>query len=156
MEKEVLEEYISLFEKVAHKSANLEELQKKYEPNSVFDDLEIWELYAAHIIAEYLPQKINVLGEEDERITNIDEWMFSSAFLFEPYWIIKYQDVYYAFDFEDELGEKGTEYLKLRDYLWERKVQEIAEELEGFIDEECTVGSDEDGNSIIRLDDEGN
>ena len=39
MEKEVLEEYISLFEKVAHKSANLEELQKKYEPNSVFDDL---------------------------------------------------------------------------------------------------------------------
>lgn len=156
MEKEVLEEYISLFEKVAHKSANLEELQKKYEPNSVFDDLEIWELYAAHIIAEYLPQKINVLGEEDERIMNIDEWMFSSAFLFEPYWIIKYQDVYYAFDFEDELGEKGTEYLKLRDYLWERKVQEIAEELEGFIDEECTVGSDEDGNSIIRLDDEGN
>lgn len=156
MEKEVLEEYISLFEKVAHKSANLEELKKKYEPNSVFDDLEIWEIYAAHIIAEYLPQKINVLGEEDERIMNIDEWMFSSAFLFEPYWIIKYQDVYYAFDFEDELGEKGTEYLKLRDYLWERKVQEIAEELEGFIDEECTVGSDEDGNSIIRLDDEGN
>ena len=152
MEKEVLEEYISLFEKVAHKSANLEELKKKYEPNSVFDDLEIWEIYAAHIIAEYLPQKINVLGEEDERIMNIDEWMFSSAFLFEPYWIIKYQDVYYAFDFEDELGEKGTEYLKLQDYLWERKVQEIAEELEGFIDEECTVGSDEDGNSIIRLD----
>ena len=79
MEKEVLEEYISLFEKVAHKSANLEELQKKYEPNSVFDDLEIWELYTAHIIAEYLPQKIDVLGEEDERIMNIDEWMFSSA-----------------------------------------------------------------------------
>lgn len=93
MEKEVLEEYISLFEKVAHKSANLEELQKKYEPNSVFDDLEIWELYVAHIIAEYLPQKIDVLGEEDERIMNIDEWMFSSAFLFEPYWIIKYQDI---------------------------------------------------------------
>lgn len=45
MEKEVLEEYISLFEKVSHKSANLEELQKKYEPNSVFDDLEIWELF---------------------------------------------------------------------------------------------------------------
>ncbi len=156
MEKEVLEEYISLFEKVAHKSANLEELQKKYEPNSVFDDLEIWEIYAAHIIAEYLPQKINVLGEEDERIMNVDEWMFSSAFLFEPYWIIKYQDMYYAFDFEDELGEKGTEYSKLQDYLWERKVQEIAEELEGFINEECTVGSDEDGNSIIRLDDEGN
>lgn len=155
MEKEVLEEYISLFEKVAHKSANLEELQKKYEPNSVFDDLEIWEIYAAHIIAEYLPQKINVLGEEDERIMNVDEWMFSSAFLFEPYWIIKYQDMYYAFDFEDELGEKGTEYSKLQDYLWERKVQEIAEELEGFINEECTVGSDEDGNSIIRLDDEG-
>lgn len=144
MEKEVLEEYISLFEKVAHKSANLEELQKKYEPNSVFDDLEIWEIYAAHIIAEYLPQKINVLGEEDERIMNVDEWMFSSAFLFEPYWIIKYQDMYYAFDFEDELGEKGTEYSKLQDYLWERKVQEIAEELEGFINEECTVGSDED------------
>ena len=156
MEKEVLEEYISLFEKVAHKSANLEELQKKYEPNSVFDDLEIWEIYAAHIRAEYLPQKINVLGEEDERIMNVDEWMFSSAFLFEPYWIIKYQDMYYAFDFEDELGEKGTEYSKLQDYLWERKVQEIAEELEGFINEECTVGSDEDGNSIIRLDDEGN
>ena len=128
MEKEVLEEYISLFEKVAHKSANLEELQKKYEPNSVFDDLEIWEIYAAHIIAEYLPQKINVLGEEDERIMNVDEWMFSSAFLFEPYWIIKYQDMCYAFDFEDELGEKGTEYLKLQNYLWERKVQEIAEE----------------------------
>lgn len=156
MEKEVLEEYISLFEKVAHKSANLEELQKKYEPNSVFDDLEIWEIYAAHIIAEYLPQKINVLGEEDERIMNVDEWMFSSAFLFEPYWIIKYQDMYYAFDFEDELGEKGTEYLKLQNYLWDRKVQEIAEELEGIIGEECTVGSDEDGNSIIRLDDEGN
>lgn len=156
MEKEVLEEYISLFEKVAHKSANLEELQKKYEPNSVFDDLEIWEIYAAHIIAEYLPQKINVLGEEDERIMNVDEWMFSSAFLFEPYWIIKYQDMYYAFDFEDELGEKGTEYLKLQNYLWDRKVQEIAEELEGIIGEECTVGSDEDGNFIIRLDDEGN
>lgn len=156
MEKEVLEEYISLFEKVAHKSANLEELKKKYEPNSVFDDLEIWEIYAAHIIAEYLPQKINVLGEEDERIMNVDEWMFSSAFLFEPYWIIKYQDMYYAFDFEDELGEKGADYSKLQDYLWERKVQEIAEELEGFINEECTVGSDEDGNSIIRLDDEGN
>lgn len=96
------------------------------------------------------------MGEEDERIMNVDEWMFSSAFLFEPYWIIKYQDMYYAFDFEDELGEKGTEYSKLQDYLWERKVQEIAEELEGFINEECTVGSDEDGNSIIRLDDEGN
>ena len=134
----------------------MEELQKKYEPNSVFDDLEIWEIYAAHIIAEYLPQKINVLGEEDERIMNVDEWMFSSAFLFEPYWIIKYQDMYYAFDFEDELGEKGTEYLKLQNYLWDRKVQEIAEELEGIIGEECTVGSDEDGNFIIRLDDEGN
>ena len=35
MEKEVLEEYISLFEKVAHKSANLEELQKKYVENPV-------------------------------------------------------------------------------------------------------------------------
>ena len=80
MEKEVLEEYISLFEKVAHKSANLEELKKKYEPNSVFDDLEIWEIYAAHIIAEYLPQKINVLGEEDERIMNVDEWMFHLRF----------------------------------------------------------------------------
>ena len=134
MEKEVLEEYISLFEKVAHKSANLEELQKKYEPNSVFDDLEIWELYTAHIIAEYLPQKIDVLGEEDERIMNIDEWMFSSAFLFEPYWIIKYQDMYYAFDFEDEL--------------------EIAEELGCIIGEECIVDSDEDGNSIIKLCDE--
>jgi hypothetical protein len=154
MEKEVLEEYISLFEKVAHKSANLEELQKKYEPNSVFDDLEIWELYAAHIIAEYLPQKIDVLGEEDERIMNIDEWMFSSAFLFEPYWIIKYQDMYYAFDFEDELEGKDAEYSELREYLWEQMVQEIAEELGSIIDEECIVDSDEDGNSIIKLCDE--
>ncbi len=154
MEKEVLEEYISLFEKVSHKSANLEELQKKYEPNSVFDDLEIWELYVAHIIAEYLPQKIDVLGEEDERIMNIDEWMFSSAFLFEPYWIIKYQDMYYAFDFEDELEGKDAEYSELREYLWERMVQEIAEELGGIIGEECIVDSDEDGNSIIRLYDE--
>lgn len=96
------------------------------------------------------------MGEEDERIMNIDEWMFSSAFLFEPYWIIKYQDMYYAFDFEDELEGKDAEYSELREYLWERMVQEIAEELGGIIGEECIVDSDEDGNSIIRLDDEGN
>lgn len=152
MEKKILEEYVSLFEKVANMSANLEELQKKYEPNNVYDDLDVWESYAAHIIAEYLTQKIDILGEEDERIMSVDEWMFSSAFLSEPYWIIRHKDMYYAFNFEDELGKKGAEYSELQNYIWERKVQEIAEELKGIICEECTVSSDEDGNSIIKMD----